>query len=83
MELHNIQKALAQLDNLEDYHGPKTPITFTTNQTNNSGSRNNKNPKNCSFTCIYLWAIPEQLNNIGQIIPGGNWRVNGANITKT
>lgn len=71
MELHNIKKALAQLDDLEDYHSPQNPNNLY-NRTIQEVAILETHVTVIAY--VYLWANPKQLDNIGQIIIAGNWR---------
>lgn len=75
MELHNIEKALADLDNLEDYNGPDNPNNLYDRVIQEVEITNSQNDnQEIILAYVYLWANPKQLNNIGQIIPTGIWK---------
>jgi len=71
MELANITEALIVLDRLEDYHGPDEAGNLydrVVREVVVSGEEK-------VLAYMYLWAKPAELEKVGVIIPGGDWKV--------
>lgn len=69
VELQHVDQATQVLDRLEEYHGRGNPNNLYERvimpAADERGSVN---------AYVYVWARPEQLPDIGQLVPDGCWR---------
>lgn len=71
IELREIETAMKLLDQLEDYYGPNSPHNMYERSIANIVTLSGE----IFDAYVYMWAKPEQLNEIGTLIDHGSWRV--------
>lgn len=70
MELRDVCEALKVLDRLEGYHGtggPRNLYNRVIQEVETSGGEK-------VLAYLYIWGRPEELRDLGNVVPGGDWR---------
>lgn len=70
MELNNVNQAFFVLDGLEDFHGKDSP-----NNLYNRVVQEVETIGGGRFDAyLYIWGKPDELRELGTIVPEGDWR---------
>lgn len=70
MELRNINEAIIVLDRLEGYHGKKSNQNLYNRVVQDVEILNGETVP----AYLYFWARPEDLFELGTVVPGGDWK---------
>ena len=68
--LKDIEKAMPALDSLEDFYGPASVNNMYERIVTECITKNGSKEE----CYIYVWSHPEELQEIGAIVPDGDWR---------